>query len=59
MIGLRIVIPSQAIGKWMCWFEGVWFKPRGGSRGFFYYRENISGFSRPKDRYRELIRKYS
>ena len=19
----------------MCWFEGVWFKPRGGSRGFF------------------------
>ncbi len=29
------MIPSQAIGKWMCWFEGVWFKPRGGSRGFF------------------------
>ena len=19
----------------MCWFEGVWFKPWGGSRGFF------------------------
>ncbi len=21
----------------MCWFEGVWFRPRGGSRGFFLY----------------------
>jgi phosphate-selective porin OprO/OprP len=23
----------------MCWFEGVWFKPRGGSRGFFLSKD--------------------